>query len=258
MPDLQSHTTPDGEQVVLGCLPRESKLGDGTLPLMSDDWLVPWDELEERLEQNGPIIERFANQTPWIYQGSQGSCTTATAGHGIQLLNAMEGEPNPPLLSQATLYRWSGIDSRGNLVQRRSDNGMALDVAMRLLMKIGMAPADETGRRGIPPMDWSGDDWPDNWRELAAPNRSLEVIDCSRSMHHLLSMMTRGPVRHGYDVHSRLAVRAMDWKGGKPQRFRLKNSWRSEPWHTLTYAQMESGLRTYGAYAETSTGRVEA
>jgi len=246
-----------GGSQVLGCLPRTLTKPNGLwfpfLPkgdlIPKNDWL-PWDEL------NGPILEYHAEKTPWIFQGPIGSCTTAASGHAIQLLNSLEGE-EVERLAEASLYAWDGASFDGEewkLVTRRADNGMALDVACLLLRVIGMAPADETGKNGVPARDWQGLNWPSRWRTLSDNHKVTEWRD-NPGMDWLMHELSSGrPAVHGYGGHARLIIRG-EWEVGDiyPYRFKCKNSWESEPWHYLSWAQVASGIQTYGCFSPVVT-----
>jgi hypothetical protein len=233
----------------LGCLRRVTKPGV-LIPLLEDDWLVPEPFWRERCEAIGPIMRQRAIDTPWNDQGYVGSCTTAMSCHGVNMANAEEDE-DIVKLAEATLYAWDGIRSDGSLIPRRSDNGMALDTALLLLRKIGIAPADSTGKNGIPQRDWQRRNWPDNWRALAAENIVTEWRDASRGMQYVMGALSNGlPIGHGYNGHARLIIQALFASTGtRPTKFLCKNSHDDVPnWHELSWRQVEIGLPQYGAF----------
>jgi hypothetical protein len=113
----------DGEEIRFGCLPRQmTQLGDGTFREVSDDWLKrnPPESWRETFERVGSIYVANAENTPWVYQGNQGSCTFSNCCHIVMAANYVEGEDVEPL-SQATGYAWSGVRSDGSLIKRTSD-----------------------------------------------------------------------------------------------------------------------------------------
>lgn len=244
-------------EMKFGCLPRTLTKSDGLwFPILLKEGLIFEFEWRELDKLNGPILEAHASNTPWIFQGPINSCATAASGHAIQLLNSLEGEV-VERLAEASLYAWDGArfeKDEWKLIPRMVDDGMALDVACLLLRVIGMAPTDETGKNGIPARDWQRRNWPNTWRQLSDNHKVTEWRD-NPGMDWLMHELSSGrPAVHGYRGHARLIVRAQ-WQGSdiRPYRFKCKNSWEAEPWHYLSWQQVESGIQVYGCFSPVVT-----
>jgi hypothetical protein len=232
-----------------GCLVPSSPTHESVLPRLTVPALLTDEEIDDRLRAlKSDVLDR-ANETPWIYQGNQGSCTTAAAGHCIMERNAAENEP-VELLSQASLYAWDGIDSDGKPIPRRADNGMALSNGILLLRRIGMAPVEVDGEPFIDPMDYRGwRDWPDGWRLKADDNLLLEWRR-TRGLREIKAALARpSPVLHGYAGHARMLV----WYDPDRKEGHAKNSWRSQKWHRLDWRQIELGDKQYESFTLIST-----
>lgn len=243
MPDIFDGRVPPGERGD-GCLVPSSPTHESVLPRLQVPTLLLDKDIDERCEAFKDIVLARANRTPWSFQGAQGSCTTAGSEHSILICNDEENEKVEPL-SRASLYAWDGIDSEGNLIPRRADNGMALSTAILLLRKIGMAPASL-----IHPMDYRGwRDWPEGWRGRADDNALLEW-ERTKGLRAIKAALAKPkPVLHGYAGHARCLV----WWDPKTKLFHAKNSWKSQPWHYLTEEQVERGDRQYESFVLIST-----
>lgn len=190
-----------GNERMLGCLPRVTKVGDGTFkvfgetddtpPLMTDA------ELEEFVH-----VDLKGLHYHTIDQKSQGTCC-ACMGAGLTMLCREMAGLARIIMSQASLYAFDGIDSRGNPIPRRSDNGMAIDTCLLLLKHIGVAPVSV-----IDQYDWEGyrqGRWPKDWREHSRKNRILEAWDAP-SARHLLSGIAHG-CAGGYGLRGHAVIR---------------------------------------------------
>jgi len=227
-----------------GCLPRTTKVGDGTFRVFGDPGtdteLIP----ESDYDKWSPTNNLLPYHWHTIDQGPQGTCCKC-AGIGAVMLSREQAGQKRVVLSQA-FYAFDGIDSRGELIPRRSDNGMAIDTCLQLLQLIGAPPASV-----IDPMDWQGyrrGRWPEDWREQAAPFKLLEAFDAPTLRHcysgvfkgfpavygaagHAVIMMGRKPKGEHYDLNSH----GRDWKDDGI------GQWRSD-------RETERGIRTYGAW----------
>lgn len=226
-----------------GCLVPTVQTPQSVVSLLGEDQWLTDQETDRRCRDLKDIVLARAVDTPWIYQGNQGSCTTAASGHCVMDRNAEEAE-TVELLSQATLYAWDGISSSGELVPRRSDSGMALITAIRLLDLIGMAPESV-----IDPMDYRRRNWPADWRGHASPNRLLEWKRLNSLQAIKTALAHPVPVLHGYSGHARCLV----WYDPDEKVFHAKNSWETQPWHYLNEQQVSRGESQYECFGLYST-----
>jgi len=147
-----------------GCLPRISKVGDGTFRVFKSEWLIPpkdWSKYDDVTLV--PFVWHIINQS------SQGSCNPSMCG-GVTALKREEMGLNQIIFAQAGLYAFEGITSSGELIPRRRDDGMSLDTSLQLLQEVGCSPTEWEGKPWIDQYDWQGyrhGNWPDNWRDVA-------------------------------------------------------------------------------------------
>jgi len=169
-----------------GCLPRESKPGDGTFRVVPDDWLIPEKDWKTYHANNLiPYVWHVINQ------GRQNSCC-ACAGAGIVMLARERQGLDRVLLSQAVPYHF-GNGGR--------DGGMAIDTCLRELLKHGTCPADV-----VDPYDWRRSHWPSEWEEIGELYKPFEWMDCP-TYEHAGSMLAHGhPVIYGAMGHAVVRV----------------------------------------------------
>lgn len=231
----------NGVERFTGCLPRTTKVGDGTFPIYGDPGTGTPPLIDESDWKQYEHITLEPLRWHTIDQARQGSCC-ASMGAGITMLGRAMAGLSPRVLSQASLYAFDGIDSRGNLIPRRADNGMAIDTCWALLRKIGVAPVSI-----IDQYDWEGyrrGRWPDGWQRDSAENILLEAWDCP-AFEHIVSANCAGfPVGYGCKGH---AVVRIGWD-------KDLNSWGLN-WGNkgvgrwATRREIERDLPRYGAWA---------
>lgn len=228
-----------------GCLPRESKVGDGAFPVFKDEWLIlpkDWQFYDE--VSLVPHVKHIINQA------RQGSCNPAMSCGVTSLVRNMAGLDDI-VFAQAGLYAFDRILDSGELVPRRSDSGMALDTSLKLLQKVGCSPKEWNGKPWINQYDWQGyrvGNWPSNWREVASRFTMKEWYDCP-TLEHIISARCLGvPVGYGCKGHA-VARIAKD---------KDLNSW-DYSWgdngigEWATYREIEKQIAMYGAWAYITT-----
>jgi hypothetical protein len=109
-----------------GCLPRETKVGDGTFPIWGD---TPDTPLIPRSEWKDVELDHVA----WMVknQKSQSSCASAATVGAIMLQREMQGLPRVEL-SQASIYRF---------VNGGRDAGSSIDGNLKQAMSVGCVPS---------------------------------------------------------------------------------------------------------------------
>ena len=151
---------PSGRQWKAGCLPRTTKVGDGTFKI--------FDPAKAKSQRRTSIITLDTLKTlVWhiIDQGNQGSCCGCAGVMLVMLMREIMGLKRV-ILSQASLY---GLGNGG------SDSGMAIDTCAKLLIKIGACPVDIIGQ-----YDWREfrrDYYPDGHPE-GQRYKAIEAYDC--------------------------------------------------------------------------------
>lgn len=191
-----------GIERVLGCLPRVSKVGDGTFRVFGDPGTDTPPLMPESDWKQYEHITLESCHWHTIDQSRQGTCCTAM-GSGITMLSRELAGLTRKVMSQASLYAFD-FDRSGKLIHRRKDDGMAIDTCWALLRKIGVSPVDV-----IEQYDWKGflrGNWQEDWREHSAKNRLLEAWDCP-SYEHVVSANIAGfPVGYGCKGHAVIRI----------------------------------------------------
>lgn len=234
----------DGKTRLLGALPRVmSRCGDGFIPELTDDYLISESAWPKFSRIAGPIVRRFAVESPDIDQWQQGSCTYSALMHNVMQRRAAMGMDNV-LLAQSTGYAFDGVTGSGELIPRRYDSGMALDVAIMIGRIVGGAPASV-----IDPFDWKRKNWPDNWRVVAYRNSIDKWRDCSRDMKYIVSTLCNGlPLLHGYAGHSRMLVEFDSDKNRFGYKGTYGSDWNEDGFGWLSWKQVDEGRRKYGTF----------
>ena len=164
-----------------GCLPRTTKVGDGTFRVVPDDYLIDrkdWEKYPQTLHQHVWHI---------INQGRQNSCCACMGVGGLMLCREKQGL-DKVILSQAVPYHF------GN---GGHDGGMAIDTCLQMLLKYGTVPISVVDQ-----YDWQRRNWPNNWEEIAENYKIFEAMDCP-TYEHAVSMVLRGhPVMYGAKGHA--------------------------------------------------------
>ncbi len=218
-----------GIERVLGCLPRVSKVGDGTFRVFGDGTPPPLPESEWKKYRH---INLKSMHWHTIDQARQGSCL-ACATVGVGMLERELAGLTQVILSQASIYAL-GNDGR--------DQGMAVDRGLEILRDIGACPTSV-----IDQYDWQGyrrNTWPDDWDEQASRYRGIEYWDC-QSYEDVVSANCHGfGVVYGCKGH---AVIRIGWETDL-------NSW-GPGWGNnglgrwATRREFEQGIPRYGAWA---------
>ena len=175
-------TDPSGFKYASGCLPRESKLGDGEFKIFDPGKAKPMRTIELS------TIQLYA----WhrINQLQQGSCAGCAVTQFVLILREIMGLARI-ILGQAVPY---GMSNGG------SDSGASIDAICRAITKTGTCPVDY-----IDQYDWQGykrKSWPDGWEQEAAKYRVLEWYDCP-DLETMKAANDLGfPVVYGCDGHA--------------------------------------------------------
>ena len=162
-----------------GCLPRESRFGEGAFPKYGMDGAVP--VLPD--PQGTYTLHDYHWWTP--NQKHLSSCTTGMGINDLTTRREIEGKKRIKF-AMAGLYAFGGITIRkdGDIDtyechHRRADNGMALETMYLILQLQGVPPAEIDGVPYIDPLDWKGlreGRWPGDWREQANKYRMSDEI----------------------------------------------------------------------------------
>jgi hypothetical protein len=237
-----------------GCLPRETKCGEGAFPAWGTDGrcpLLPTDLLREFIaEDRSPLVD-FHWHT--INQSQQSSCTASDLGNLMMLCRAVEGKL-PVVLSQASIYAYDGITIRDDgsytLRRRRSDNGMNLEVAMLIAQCRGMTPTDYVSQ-----YDWKQKNWPDDVSAISARFRLGEAWDVPDYWSMLSAVKLGFGVARGMDnhcvgqIHPRLVL-------GSWEDYGVGDNGLHE-WGT-TEREINRGISQFGAWAFRCTAASDA
>ena len=156
------------------------------------------------------------------------------------LCENIEGDDSE-ILSEATPYAFDGIDGNGNLIPRRSDNGMNIEDCLKLLQVVGAC-----SRKVIGEYDWEGyrrGRWPEDWPESAALHRIAEAWDCADEQAVMSAVALGHPVVYGSDGHAVIAI------GFDKDGIIILNSWGSS-WGKNGIGRWPSNeIPSYGAWA---------
>lgn len=234
-----------GVRRALGCMPRISRCGDGTFPVVSEKWRI--DEKHWGDAKYKEVANRL-KALIWhvINQGSQGSCTMCGTLGALKIARRFSGLDDI-VFSQGSLYAYDSIGSNGEPNLRSSDNGTAIDQGLAVLRVIGACPAKIDGKTYIDQYDWQGlrrGNWPADHRRVAALNRALKWVDVPDA--HLAISLTKHGIPVVYGANGHCVVRVTEDED--------LNSWDYD-WGTNGIGQwvnrrgLESGIRQYGAWA---------
>ncbi len=155
-----------------GCLPRETKVGDGAFRIVGEDPDVPLVPQDEWKDVDLDIAWMTMNQGP------QNSCASAMTVGAIMHAREMAGLPRVQL-SQASIYRF---------VNGGRDMGSGIDRNLIQAQEVGCVPVDV-----IDQYDWRGKDWPANWKDIAKDYRITEAFDAP-SYAHCVSGLQKGHI----------------------------------------------------------------
>ena len=198
-----------------GCLPRQTKFGQGPFRPWGTDGTTPvFDSEMIQLVIDNNKAEGLHNCHWWTPdQNGTNGCTTGMTVNGMTVLREKEGKPRVKF-AMSSLYQWAGItineDGSYTLHPRRSDNGMELETALLIAQLQGIAPAEIDGEPYIDDLDWQGGHkgrWPGDWQKRASRCRfSTEVWDMLNSLHVLTGVMLGNLCGRGQDVHAVLQI----------------------------------------------------
>ncbi len=214
----------NGKEWRAGCLPRTTKVGDGTFKVFKPD---------DCPRASSVMISAISVSLIWhiINQSSQGSCCGCMGIGLMMLIREMMGLIRI-VLSQASLY---GQGNGGR------DQGMAIDRCLRLATEIGACPIDV-----IDQYDWQGfhrRTWPPDWKIVAKQFRILEAEDCASLADMNAANELGYPVGYGSKGHAviRIApgldINSWDYSWGN----RGIGQWASD-------REIERDLPRYGAW----------
>jgi len=212
---------------IRGCLPRTTRVGE-RFPVLGTDGTPPlipnWRDLPDVIDPS--LVWHI------IDQGNQGSCC-ACMGAGILMLGREVAGLDRTVISQASIY------AQGN---GGSDQGMAIDTCLDILMNVGACPIDV-----IDQYDWQGmrrGTWRADWKEIAKRLRIKEAWDCP-TIDHIGSAYKKGFFT-GYGARGHAVIRFGD--------NRDINSW-GRDWGNNGIGQwvseqvLASEIQRYGAWA---------
>ncbi len=244
-----------------GCLPRETKVGEGAFPVWGTDGrcpVLPKELLREFIAEDKSLLLPYHYHT--VNQSRQSSCTAADLTNLMMLCREIEGKPRR-VLSQASIYAYDGItihdDGTYALHERRSDSGMNLEVAMLIAQCRGVAPSfrKSDGAHFVRQYDWKQDDWPDDVAEVSAAYRLGEAWDIPDYWAMLSAVKLGYGVARGMDnhavgqVHPRLVL-------GSWEDYGTGNNGLHE-WGT-TERKVNQGIAQFGAWAFRCTAPSDA
>jgi len=251
-----------------GCLPRETKCGEGPFPVYGTDGETPiydWDTINK---WHGTDLHNYHWWTP--DQDGTNGCTTGMGVNVITLLRAMENKPRVKL-AMAGLYCWEGIsivkDGDRDVFQlhpRTSDDGMNLETMFLILQLQGVPPAEIDGEPYVDPLDWQGrarGRWPGDWRQEAAKYRlSNELWDIPDSQGLLSGIIAGFPGGRGQGKHAVCQIDKTDVLGSYGEKYGHKGHGEVGGIHewgdTSTAAgrrAVDAGIDYYGAFCGRAT-----
>ena len=223
-----------GDVRYTGCQPRTTRLGE-KFPVFAPE---PMTDAELRqFEDNNSLGYHWHT----IDQAQQGSCC-ASSGCGCVMLGREQAGLDRVVLSQASVYAFDGIDSRGNPIPRTRDDGMAIDNCLAVLKVIGANPTSV-----IEQYDWKGyraGRWPDDWREHALRYRITEAWDAPSGRHMLTGIALGYTGIYGLRGHAVVRISQDE----------DLNSWGSDwgrngigKW-AKSMQDLDNGIRQYGGW----------
>jgi len=246
-----------------GCLPRETRCGEGAFPVWGTDGRTPIldrELLREFVREDRSMLLDYHWHT--VNQRSQSSCTASDGANLMMLCREVEGKPRR-ILSQASLYAYDGItihdDGTFTPHRRRSDTGMNLEVLMLLAQCRGFAPRFRDGNSGahyIEQYDWRQQDWPDDVPEVSAQFRLGEAWDVPDYWSMLSAVkvgyaVARGMANHCVgQVHPRLVLGT--WEDYDDDADHGLHEWGTSE------REINQGINTYGAWAFRCTAPSDA
>ncbi len=233
---------PDGYPT--GCLPRTTLVGEGEFALYGSDGTPPMlsnRQLDELIPTNGSLLLDYHKHT--ISQNPQSSCCACAGVGAVKLCEDTEGDgDDEEMHSQASVYRFTGVNSQGDLIQRTRDNGMNIEQCLRVLQISGCCGVDT-----IDQYDWRGKNWPDDWKEKAALHRVAEAWDCADEQAVRSAIAFGYPIVFGSDGHAIIGI-GYDKKG-----VIILNSW-GKKWGDNGIGRWPTrGIPQYGAWALRAT-----
>jgi hypothetical protein len=190
-----------------GCLERTTRVGEGEFALYGSDGTPPMlskRQLDTLIRTNGALLLPHHKYT--IDQARQSSCCGSAGVGALMIVESFE-EDSDVVLAQASPYAFDGVDRDGNLIPRRSDNGMNIESCLRVLQVAGACSVKDVDQ-----YDWRREDWPDDWREKAAKHRIAEAWDCPDEQAMLSAIAHGFPVVYGTNGHAVIGI-GYDSKG---------------------------------------------
>ncbi len=240
-----------------GCLPRETRLGEGAFPVWGTDGNTPVLSRDVIAAATDGMLLNYHWHT--INQSRQSSCTPSSLGNSMMLRREIEGKPRV-VLSQASIYAFDGItihdDGTYTLHTRRSDGGMNLEVAMLIAEVRGMAPRfRQDGTPYVKQYDYDQDNWPDDVVEVSASYRLGEAWDVPDYWAMQSALALGYAVCRGMDNHAVLQIKK-DFVLGSWEDYGTGNNGLHE-WGT-SEREVNRGIATFGAWAFRCTAPSDA
>ena len=230
-----------GKRFFTGCKPRITRLGE-KFPIFGGVGTNTPDPMTDAELAEYADNSMLSYHWHTINQAHQGTCCIC-AGCGAVMLCREQMGLERVILSQGSLYAFDYIDSRGNLVPRRSDNGQAIDTCLELFREVGACPTSV-----IDQYDWKGysrGTWPSDWRETAKKYRILEAWDVPSARHGLTAVALGYGFIYGLRSHAVVHISQED----------DLNSWGYD-WGTdgigkwaESMQDLDNGISQYGGWA---------
>lgn len=251
MSNLPVYLDETGQPRRLGCLPRSCDTVAGPPHADPAKWDYPRSELRRLCGLVADQMRSRAERVKDTDQDGVAQCCLAVYTHISQLVRFGGGQERVKLSADYG-YHWT-VNSRGYIIERKSDDGESIHNGLYIVRKKGLVLASR-----IPYLDWRGRNWPPEAElaEEAKSYKTLEFVDVSASMTLILSLLARGlPVAHGYNGHARTLLAPTVQEYDREQ-IPYLNSW-GRNWGNngigyLTMSQVDSGRRGYGADAAVS------
>ncbi len=253
-----------------GCLPRETRLGEGAFALYGTDGAVPL------LPDPKGTYDLHAYHWWTPSQKYLSSCTTGLGINDITTRREIEGKDRIKF-AMAGLYAFDGITIRkdGDLDvfechHRRSDTGMALETMYLILQLQGVPPAEIDGVPYIDPLDWKGlreGRWPGDWREQANKYRmSDEIWDAPDSLAILSGLEYGCCGGRGADNHAVLQIDPDDVLGSWGEGYGHKgrgtvggiHEWGGSLLTQRGRRNADAGIRIYGGFCSRASRAEDA
>lgn len=220
----------------LGCLPRQTRLGELFPRLAEKIDLIPERQWKERASQ-----VTLKPYVPVVHdQDGVGSCASNAATSCLEIVRQVAGLPFVHL-SPASLYKQ---------VNGGVDRGSSIDANLQAISRNGVLPVSVWGDE----ISWRKA-FPANWKEEAAKYRLTEWYDIGTWEEFVTAVLLGFPVCYGVwwggGGHAICAV-ALVYENNQPA-VRFLNSWGTRwgegGFGTMSRNQVVTGMNYFGAWA---------